>query len=220
MNKVIISLVGVKRSGKSTAAMMLQDMLPDANSIAIADKLKRVCSNAFDLDLIHFNSQELKEEPLIYPLNLKMEGLSTILESFKLPNSKAVNVSSEHILELATMRMRTPRQILQNVGMFIRDVFGKSIHMHHLDLSKDLTIVSDVRFKNEFEYLDNLKGYTHIPIYVENKVAEAVKDLHISEKDYLKFKNKCTKLDNNVKDLDVLFDNLEDIVIKHKKALL
>jgi hypothetical protein len=220
MNKVIISLVGVKRSGKSTAAMLLQDMLPDAKTVAIADKLKQVCSDAFDLDLIHFNSQDLKEEPLIYPINLKIEGLSTILESFKLPNSKAINVSSDDILELATMKMRTPRQILQNVGMFIRDSFGKSIHMYHLDLSSDITIVSDVRFKNEFEYLDKLKGYTHIPIYIENKVAEAVKDLHISEKDYLKFRSKCTKLDNNVKDLDVLFDNLENVLIKHKRVLL
>lgn len=220
MNKVIISLVGVKRSGKSTASELLQDMLPDAKSVAIADKLKQVCSDAFDLDLIHFNSQDLKEEPLIYPLNLKIDGLSTILESFKLPNSKAINVSSENILELATMKMRTPRQILQNVGMFVRDTFGKSIHMSHLDLSSSITIVSDVRFENEFQYLDKLKGYIHIPIYIENKEAEAVKDLHISEKDYLKFKNKCTKLDNNVKDLDVLFDNLEDILIKHKKVLL
>jgi hypothetical protein len=220
MNKVIISLVGVKRSGKSTASMLLQDMIPDAKAVAIADKLKQVCSDAFDLDLIHFNSQDLKEESLIYPLNLKMEGLSTILESFKLPSIKTIKVSSEDILELATMRMRTPRHILQNVGMFVRDVFGKSIHMDHLDLSSDITIVSDVRFENEFKYLDNLKGYTHIPIYVENKIAESVKDLHISEKDYLKFRSKCIKLDNNVKDLDVLFDNLEDILIKNKEVLL
>lgn len=220
MNKVIISLVGVKRSGKSTAAMLLQDMLPDANNIAIADKLKRVCSAAFDLDLIHFNSQELKEEPLIYPLNLKMEGLSTILEEFKLSNSKEIMVSSKDILELATMRMRTPRQILQNVGMFVRDVFGKKIHMNHLNLSSDITIISDVRFKNEFDYLDKLKGYTHIPLYIENKSAEAVKDLHISEKDYLKFRAKCIRLDNNVKDLDVLFDNLENVLIKYKEELL
>jgi hypothetical protein len=220
LNKVIISLVGVKRSGKSTAAALLQDMLPDAKSIAIADKLKSVCSDAFDLDLIYFNSQDLKERKLIYPLNLKMEGLCTILQDFALPRGKEVKVSSEALLELATMRMRTPRQILQNIGMFVRQIFGKDIHLSHLDLSQDLTIVSDVRFENEFKYLDNLKGYTHIPIYVENKSAEAVKDLHISEKDYLKFKAKCNRLDNNVKDLDVLFDNLQNILIKNKKVLL
>lgn len=218
INKVIISLVGVKRSGKSTAAEIIHDMFPDANNIAIADKLKQVCSDAFDLDSIHFYSQLLKEESLLYPINLKMEGLSTILESFKI-DDKQVKVSSNDILEIATMKMRTPRDILQNIGMFIRDVFGKKIHMQHLNLSRDLTIVSDVRMESEFEYLNNLKGYVHIPIYIENKAAESVKDLHISEKEYLKFKGKCIKLDNNVKDIEVLMDNIEDILIKYKKVL-
>lgn len=218
MNKVIISLVGVKHSGKSTAASIIEDMLPDAKNIAIADKLKEVCSSAFDLDLIHFYSQDLKEESLIYPITLKMDGLATILENFKI-DGKPVNVSSDAILELATMKMRTPRHILQNVGMFIREVFGKKIHMDHLDLSAGLTIISDVRMQSEFDYLSKLKGYTHIPIYVENKNAEDVKDLHISEKEYLKFKGKCIRLDNNVKDIDRLMDNIEDILIKHKEVL-
>lgn len=217
MNKVIISLVGVKHSGKSTASSIIEDML-DANNIAIADKLKEVCASAFDLDLIHFYSQDLKEESLIYPITLKMDGLATILENFKIDN-KPVNVSSDAILELATMKMRTPRHMLQNVGMFVRDVFGKNIHMKHLDLSSDLTIISDVRMISEFKYLDSLKGYTHIPIYIENKIAESVKDLHISEKEYLKFRSKCTKLDNNIKDIDILVDNIENILIKHKEIL-
>jgi hypothetical protein len=218
LNKVIISLVGVKRSGKSTAAEIIHDMFPDANNIAIADKLKQVCSDAFDLDSIHFYSQLLKEESLLYPITLKMEGLSTILESFKI-DGKPVKVSSNDILEIATMKMRTPRDILQNIGMFIRDVFGKKIHMRHLNLSRDLTIVSDVRMESEFEYLNNLKGYIHIPIYVENKAAESVKDLHISEKEYLKFKDKCIKLDNNVKDIEVLVNNIQDVLFKYKKVL-
>lgn len=221
MKKVIISLVGVKRSGKSTTADLLEYLLPEANNTAIANKLKEVCSSAFDLDLIYFNSQDLKEEPLIYPVNLKMDGLSTILENFKL-TKKPIKVSSDAILEVATMKMRTPRQMLQNIGMFVRQSFGKNIHMDHLDLSADLTIVSDVRFKNEFDYLEAMKakGYIHIPIYVHNKEAESVKDLHISEKDYLKFKDKCILLDNNEKDLDDLFDKVENILIKYKKELL
>lgn len=218
MNKVIISLIGVKQSGKTTASQIIQELLPDANNIAIADKLKVVCSDAFDLDLIHFHSQDLKEESLIYPIRLTMEGLSVILENFKV-DKKPVNVSSEAILELATMKMRTPRHMLQNVGMFVREVFGKQVHMKHLDLSSDLTIVSDVRMVSEFNYLNSLEGYTHIPIYVENKSAESVNDLHVSEKEYLKFKNKCTRLDNNIKDIDILVDNIEDILFKHKDVL-
>lgn len=219
MNKIIISLTGVKKSGKSTASEVIHNMLPDAENIAIADKLKVECSCAFDIDLIHFYSQELKEMSMIYPIKMNMECLSTLLENFKLYPEQKVNVSSEAILELATMKMRTPRHILQNIGMFIRDVFGSKIHMDHLDLSNQITIVSDVRMKSEFDYLNNLKGYTHIPIYVANKVAESAKDMHKSEKEYLKFKDKCIKLDNNIQDITILGSNIEDILLKYKGEL-
>ncbi len=196
--KYIISLIGVKKSGKSTSSEIIEYFLPDANNIAIADKLKRVCSEAYDIDLVHFYNQDLKEASMIYPIRTTIETISTIIEAFKV-DEKPINVSSELLLELATIKMRTPRDILQNIGMFIRAVFGKKIHMLQLDLSNDITIISDVRMRSEFDYLSTLKGYTHIPIYVSNKAAEASGDLHISEKEYLKFKNKCIKLDNNTK---------------------
>lgn len=219
MNKVIISLIGVKKSGKSTSAEIIQELLPDAKCVAIADKLKIECANALDMDLIYFHSQDLKEASMIYPIRLNVEALSTIIENFKLTPDQKVNISSEALLELATMKMKTPRHVLQNVGMFIRDVFGNKIHMQHLDLSNQITIVSDVRMKSEFEYLNNLKGYTHIPIYVSNKQAEASKDMHKSEKEYLKFRNKCIKLDNNVPNLITLVKNIQTIIIDHKEVI-
>lgn len=218
MNKVIISLVGVKRSGKSTSAEYIDYLLPQAKNVAIADKLKLTCAKAFDIDMVHFTYQELKEEPFIYPIRVTVETLATILDEFKL-SDKPVNISSNILLELATKKIRTPRDILQTIGMFIRDVYGKKIHMEHLDLSEDVTIVSDLRMKSEFDYISSLKGYKHIPIYVENKEAESVQDLHISEKEYLKFKNKCIRLDNNVKDYDTLADNIETILLKYRKEL-
>lgn len=218
MSKVIISLVGVKRSGKSTSAEYIEYLLPEATNVAIADKLKLTCAKAFDIDMVHFTYQELKEEPFLYPIRVTVETLATILDEFKL-SDKPVNISSDILLELATKKLRTPRDILQTIGMFIRQVYGKKIHMDHLDLSNDITIVSDLRMKSEFDYISNLKGYKHIPIYVENKEAESVGDLHISEKEYLKFKDKCIRLDNNIKDYDTLADNIENILIKYRKEL-
>lgn len=218
MSKIIISLVGVKRSGKSTSADYIEYLLPQARNVAIADKLKRVCSKAFDIDMIYFTSQDLKEESMIYPIRLTIETLAIILDEFKL-SEKPINVSSEVLLDLATKKLRTPRDVLQTVGMFIRQVYGKKIHMEHLDLSEEITIVSDLRMKSEFDYISSLKGYKHIPIYVQNTEAEAVGDLHPSEKEYLKFKSKCIRLDNNVKDFDTLADNIENILIKYRKEL-
>ena len=55
--------------------------------------------------------------------------------------------------KLSTKELRTPRDLMQEVGMFIRNIFGKDIHLKHLNLDKEITIVSDLRFKNEFDYL-------------------------------------------------------------------
>lgn len=207
-DKIIISLVGAKQSGKTTSAFILSDMFLGSKMTAIADKLKVECSVAYDLDLIHFHSQDLKEESLIYPIRTKIENLSHIIESFKL-SEKPVNIPSDVLLELATTNLRTPRDIMQHIGMFVRKVFGKHVHLKHLDLSNDVTIVSDVRFKNEFDYLDKLKGYIHIPLYIHNKEAENSGDNHISEQEYKKFIKKCTLVDNNAKDIDILVRNLE-----------
>lgn len=211
-NKLIISLVGAKKSGKSTAAELLSDILFNANIVAIADKLKIECSVAYDIDLIHFHSQDLKEERFIYPIRTKIETISHLIESFKLPSQKSIKVDSEHLFNLATTELNTPRDIMQHIGMFIRNVFGSSIHMKHLDLSNDVTIVSDVRFKNEFDYLDNLEGYIHIPIYIHNKQAEASGDTHASETSFKKFYKKCIKVDNNAKDLEDLYTKLEGVL--------
>lgn len=208
-DKIIISLVGAKQSGKTTSAHILQEMFSGAYMTAIADKLKIECSVAYDIDPIHFHSQDLKEKSMIYPIRTKIENLSHIIESFKLYPDQRVNVPSDVLLELATTNLRTPRDIMQHIGMFVRKVFGKHVHLKHLDLSNDITIVSDVRFKNEFDYLDKLAGYIHIPLYIHNKEAENSGDNHVSEQEYKKFIKKCTLVDNNDKDIDSLVRKLE-----------
>ena len=216
MKKLLISLTGSKKSGKSTAAQLLSEMFFDSKVIAIADKLKVECSVAYDIDLIHFHSQDLKEQSMIYPIRTKIETITHLIEAFKLKSTEKVKIDSNVLYELSTVEMRTPRDLMQNIGMFIRKVFGKQVHLKHLDLSNDVTIVSDVRFKNEFDYLDNLEGYIHIPIYIHNKEAESANDKHASEQDYKKFVNKCFKVDNNKKDLEDLFQQLESIVFEGK----
>jgi len=206
--KIIISLVGAKQSGKTTSAFILNDMLHNSHVTAIADKLKVECSVAYDIDLIHFHSQDLKEESMIYPIRTKIENLSHLIESFKL-SDKPVNISSDTLLELSTTNLRTPRDIMQHAGMFLRNVFGKHIHLKHLDLSNEITIVSDVRFKNEFDYLDKLPGYVHIPLYIHNKKAESSGDNHVSEQEFKKFTKKCIFVDNNEKDIEALYRKLE-----------
>lgn len=217
MQKVIISLVGVKKSGKSTSAELIRQMIKGRTKvIGIADKLKRELSVAYDIDLIHFNSQELKESNFVYPIRTKVDQLSHIIESFKL-SPKPIKISSEDIMELGTKELRNPREMMQEVGMLIRKMFGKNVHLDHLNLKSNVTIISDVRLLTEFRYLEKLKkkGYIHIPIYIKNEEAEKNTDSHISEQEYKKFAKKCIKIDNNGKDLKKLTYDLYNVLSEH-----
>ena len=187
-------------------------MLLGSYMTAIADKLKIELSAAYDIDLIHFHSQEQKETPFIYPIRTKIETLVHLIEAFK-TGPEPVKIDSDVLMELSTKELRTPRDLMQEVGMFIRNIFGKDIHLKHLNLDKEITIVSDLRFKNEFDYLEKMekKGYLHLPLYIQNYQAENSGDTHISEQEFRKFSKKCIKIDNNDKDIEFLADQLEEV---------
>lgn len=209
--KLIISLVGAKKSGKSTSGQILSYIFPDAKLTAIAEKLKRECSKAYDLDPIFFESQELKEQNLIYPIKTDVLKLTEVINSFKLTD-KPVKVSSEALEEMATAKLQNARHIMQEMGMFVRKTFGKDIHMKHLDLSSDVTIITDVRFRNEFNYLNKLKTHDHLCLYIKNDMVENSGDPHISEQEYLTFRNKCVLVDNSKLDIVYLSEQIEDII--------
>lgn len=209
--KLIISLVGAKKSGKSTAGQILSYIFPDAHLTAIASKLKQECSKAYDLDPIFFEEQELKERNLIYPIRTDILKLTELINGFKLDN-KPVMINSNVLEELATYKLQNPRHIMQQMGMFVRNTFGADIHMKHLNLTNDVTIVTDVRFKNEFDYLNKLKTHEHLCLYIKNDLVENSGDTHISETEYLTFKDKCVLIDNSKLDIMDLSEQLEDVI--------
>ena len=213
--KYVVSIIGAKRAGKSTAAKIIEDIVDNSFEVALADKLKVELSLAYDLDIIHFYSQDLKELPFIYPLKTTLDKLCHMIESFAPEDSEPPkNISYYALLELASIEMKTPRDLMQHWGMFLRSIYGANVHCDHLELPSNFTIVSDVRFVNEFNYIDKLEGVVHIPIYIENKDAEAKADLdgHISEKEYKKLKKKCIRIDNNEKNLYNLSKSLHDLL--------
>lgn len=210
--KIIIGLTGAKKSGKSTAGEILSYMFPDAKVTAIASKLKKECAKAYDLEEIFFESQELKERNLIYPIKTDVLKLCELIEGFRL-DDKPIKIDLAILEDFATYKMQTPRHILQQVGMLIRNIFGGDIHMKHLDLSSDVTIVTDVRFANEFKYLNKCES-THevLPLYIKNDMVENSGDLHISEKEYLTFRNKCVTINNSKLDIVDFSEQIEDVI--------
>ena len=198
MKKVVIALTGVKTSGKSTVSEIIESVLFGAREVALADKLKNVCAEAFNLDKKYFHDQSLKEKNLDQPK--------------KLTTSIALNILSEFNISLSTgqfdalgawaigREFESPRKIAQIIGTeLLREYGGEDVHCKSLPLHGDINVVSDMRFPNEFRYFSNMEDIVFLPLYIQRDEAEShvTEFSHSSETLLFTFTDKCVKIDNN-----------------------
>ena len=196
--KTIIGLAGVKTSGKSTVANMIKDMLPNTTESALADKLKNVCAEVFNIERNQLDAQELKEVPFDTPKVLFQERIEEILNLFN------IEVTEELLQKYMTnniegMLLETPRKIAQIVGTeVLRTAGNPDIHCDNVNLDGDIVVISDLRFPNEFSYFSN-KDFNFVPLYIQRDEAEkhVTEDSHPSEKCVFEFSGKCIKINNN-----------------------
>jgi len=201
--QTIIGIVGVKTSGKSTVAEMIQKHLPDGQvvELALADKLKNICAKTFDLPREAFDDQRYKEVPFsIFRMKkfLQEQNVFEILYEFGYDyNSYKAGIKSRGLLN---MQMESPRHIAQIVGtQLLREIGDADIHCRNVSVGPAFTIISDIRFENEHRYFKDA-GYNFIPFYVHRKQAEDQVDLengHASETSVFKFRDNCIKIENN-----------------------
>lgn len=196
--KTVIGLAGVKTSGKSTVANMIKSMIDGAKEAALADKLKNTCAQVFNISRDHFDNQDLKEVPFEEPKKLGVYEIGAILESFGI-DMTASEIDST--FEVTNMMLETPRKIAQIVGTeILRQAGDEYIHCKNVPLNETgVTIISDVRFPNEFEYFKNKKDVFFMPLYIARDEAEkhVTPDSHPSEKCVFEFNDKCVRIDNN-----------------------
>jgi len=108
---------------------------------------------------------------------------------------------------------KTMRELLQDTGMSLREVFGKDIFVKVLkkEIDKnnyDIIFIPDLRFKNEYKSLINdYPDYEYYAIKIERDIQS--KDNHISEKDWedLNF------------DFVIKNEEMEDFIIKCLKVI-
>lgn len=199
--KTVIGIAGVKTAGKSTVANIIKELLGnDAEECALADRLKNTCAKVFNLNREYFDLQELKEVPFENPKLLDHERIEEILKAFNIePSEMLMNYYYEYNVE--GMLLESPRHIAQIVGTEVLRAAGdEDIHCKNMEIKEGgITIVSDLRFPNEFEYFVNAKDIVFLPIYVQRNNAEKLvtKDSHLSEASVFLFSERCFEVNNN-----------------------
>lgn len=200
--RTVIGLAGVKTSGKSTVADMVRKYLGDtAKESALANKLKDVSAQVFEVPRSHFDDQSVKEVPFeTGPRHLTISSICKILDLFSVDYGQRL-LDSFLAAGVVNMPLETPRKIAQIVGTEVLRATGdEDIHCKNMPMNDNgVTIVSDLRFPNEFSYFNDLEDINFVAIYVQRDEAESVvtEDSHPSEKCVFEFSGKCVKLDNN-----------------------
>jgi hypothetical protein len=223
-SNVVIGLVGPKTCGKSTVTNILAEFY-NIREAALADKLKNVSAEAFGLRREQFDRQDLKEVDFDQPLEMTEERVVFILQQFGVD---AYSYKDAVLLETYVdfykkqgtigRMLRSPREVAQIVGTEVLRFVDKDIHCKNVRISDDsFTVVSDVRFSNEYSYFGSIGNVTFIPIYIQRNLAEEkVKpDSHISEREFMDFRDKCFRVDNNgsLKDTEAQVKAIVDKVL-------
>lgn len=194
----IIAFCGSKGSGKSTSAVLLKKVfIGETEELAIAGHLKQTCSEVFGLNQELFINPSLKELELEDPIVLDAANIEAVFRQFFVQNYNFNSHVRPHISKILT----TPRKLLQYIGTEVLHPIDPLIHIRATMQKKDqskLTILTDLRFVNEFEFLTENFNDSFLPVYVRNPTAEiaASVDAHPSERQFELFRNACTVLDN------------------------
>lgn len=175
----IISFAGFKNTGKDTSAGMLKFMLNTPKFLhyywiykyfgflsnfgkwkvtSFAKPLKEVLSIILGVPVEKFEDRDFKE---FYGVDLDTLKVGRISQFAKpiMTDKFFSKVAKE--LDVSTIRCYciTIRQMLQYVGTnVIRSLVSEDVWIH-ATLKKDNIILSDLRFKREFEALDNHRSF-------------------------------------------------------------
>lgn len=225
----LIAISGIKGSGKSETAEMLQYCLSVPKFLrqywiykkfhkifpkkwkllAFADPLKEMLASLLNIPVERFNDRAFKEDTCI-DLNTLEYSLSAFTkDKHLLSDSKFTKFAKELNPEILSYDL-TIRQLMQYFGTnCMRKFFGERVWINStLRNAKENTIISDCRFINEANAIKSRNG---IIIYV-NRIGTTFGH-HQSEKEMFEMWKKGFydyQLDNNGT-LEELFNKIKDL---------
>lgn len=196
-DKKIIAITGLARSGKDTTAEYVFRLINDKYNVgkfALAKELKKELYQYIDLDY----------DDIEYMKN------NNIPAEFKY-TKKDFPYLKDAIYENNTINVRKALQLL---GDYIRsndsDYFTKKTINLIETTNKDISIITDLRFVNEHDYLKKYYGscITVIKIKKDIDTSNAIYD-HASEKEVLKITEDYTIINNGtLEELEVRISKL------------
>lgn len=197
MNKKIIAITGIARSGKDTTADYLVKKYGYVR-LAYADIMKSILCSTFNITTEELEAYKNDKYSFLAVFNAKQ-----FMHTYKYPYDELkVNF----------------RNVLENFGQSMKALFGEKVWSNLIiqkikELNHDKIVVSDVRFHVEIDGLrENFNDITLLRIVNGRQPASE----HASEVQHLEFTN-YTLIDNT-KDLEWLYKQVDQIA-KQKGTL-
>lgn len=218
MQNNIIAIAGYKNSGKDVASSVLQYLLNSPRIfhnyffyklfnkifrngkykiISFAHPLKRTLAALLDIDIKLFDNREFKENYYIYfpTLEITNKIYPNMLGYPNISEGKFSRMVNNGDLSFLKTNYITIRQLLQIFGTEImRNYFGDKLWILSTLKNKNNIIISDLRFKVEFNAIKDLNG---ICILINRNICKPGN--HASEKEIQDLNN------NNC--FDIVIDN-------------
>lgn len=160
---MIIGIAGEKKHGKDTVANYLVERY-QFNKIAFANKLRKICSNAFPN--VDFYDEANKETPFQIPIKNNWQHVDSILAQMEgdylLTEDQTLRISGAMYIKNT---FTSVRDILQFIGTdVLRNLVDPDYHFNSVARVITSTpvnhVISDVRFPNERIGLKNLNALT------------------------------------------------------------
>jgi len=156
---MIVALSGVKFSGKDTVAEGLIRS-HGFKRIGLADKLKDICAEVFDIERLHMDIPELKETPFVIPKRITVTRIDHLLrtllrDGFEFDFDKTL---TEILSKFEGINLTSIRDTLQTVGTDIcRNHVKDDIWLEYIkNTIRDHdgnVVITDARFENERLFL-------------------------------------------------------------------
>lgn len=206
-NDLVIAFCGSEGAGKDTTADLFQSLLLeyDTENRTFAFFIKQACADLWNLDpKVLWGANEEKQKPLETPILLTRLMMEDLFDYCGIDRAEHHHKIRKHLGK----DLYTVRDSMNYLGTEILRDIDLNFHNHKLRDSINpnvISLVRDLRFPNEFDFLQTEYEGKIIPVYVSNPLIEktALQSKHSSALGFLEFRGKCTKVLND-STMDVL----------------